>query len=345
MMFLEHDRISKKNSRGDSRGAHDTTSIERTLRMKSWFLARIAFVLAWMPSLAVGADNRADVLVQYSISALLVIQTVLIIALLVQDRQRRRAKHDAERLHSEIAHAARLTMAGEITASIAHEVTQPLSAILSNVETAELLLTRPDANLAAISDILADIKRDDLRANEIVRRLRTLLRKRDLQLELVDINSLIDNVVMLIRADANRRSVIVQTQLGVGLPFLAADPIHLQQVLLNLIINAMDAMSDVPPTARWLEIETRSDALGNIEVSIMDTGHGMSDEQLRRAFESFFTTKEAGMGLGLSIARSILQAHGGAIRAERRKNGGMIFLLTLPVPKTRTHGLLSRQAG
>jgi C4-dicarboxylate-specific signal transduction histidine kinase len=342
MKFLEHDRLRKKSSRD----ARDFASIERTRGTQSGLHARMtAIVLSCLPSLAVGADSRADVLVQYSISALLVIQTVLIIALLVQDRQRRRAKHDAERLHSEIAHAARLTMAGEMTASIAHEVTQPLSAILSNVETAELLITRPDANLAAISDILADIKRDDLRANEIVRRLRTLMRKRDLKLELVDINSLIDHVVMLIRADANRRSVIVKTEFAPGLPFLAADPIHLQQVFLNLMINAMDAMSDVPPTARWLEIQTHSDALGNVAVSIMDTGHGMSDEQLRRAFESFFTTKEAGMGLGLSIARSILQAHGGAIRAERRKNGGMIFHLTLPAPKTRTHGLLSRQAG
>jgi signal transduction histidine kinase len=299
-----------------------------------------------MTSLAAEVVHGAHDFVQYSISALLIIQTVLIIALLVQDRQRRRAKHDAERLHSEIAHAARLALAGEITASIAHEVTQPLSAILSNVETAELLLSRPEPNPAAISDILADIKRDDLRANEIVRRLRNLLRKRELKLERIDINALIENVVMLIRADAARRSVIVKTHFAPGLPLLAADPIHLQQVLLNLIINAMDAMTDTPPTARWLDIHTRCEAHETVEVSIIDTGHGMSDEQLGRAFDSFFTTKEEGMGLGLSIARSILQAHGGTIRAERRKDGGMIFRFTLPVPKSRIPGhlLATRQA-
>jgi signal transduction histidine kinase len=282
--------------------------------------------------MAASAPDNTSLYLLYLIGALLLIQTGLIIALLVQNRRRRRAERDAENLQVEMTHAARLAMAGEITASIAHEVTQPLSAILSNVETAELLLSQPHTNNVAIGDILADIKRDDLRANEIVRRLRTLLRKREVRFEPLDINALIASVATLVRADASRRSTVLRTELAEGLPMVDADPVHLQQVMLNLLLNAMDAMDSTPATDRWLEIRTRLTDSGAVEVAVMDTGHGMTPDQLTKVFESFFTTKEGGMGLGLSIARSIVQAHGGKIWAESRESAGSTFHFTLPSP-------------
>ncbi|HVF17312.1 MAG TPA: ATP-binding protein [Steroidobacteraceae bacterium] len=302
----------------------------------------LALWLATHAAVAYADTDGVHNSVFYSIFALLLIQTGLIVALLVRDRQGRRAKLDMLRLQSEMTHAARLAMAGEITASIAHEVTQPLSATLNNVETVELLLGAPQENATVIGDILVDIKRDNLRAHEIVRRLRTLLRKRELKFERIEINELIANVVMLVRADATRRGVSVGTTLEADLPLLEADPVHLEQVLLNLVLNAMDAMKDPQPTARSLAIHSRSLGSNAVEIAVLDSGHGMTDEQLARAFESFFTTKEAGMGLGLSIARSIAKSHGGSISAERRREGGMIFRVSLPLRTPRPSEL--RQA-
>src|SRR5215510_10248760 len=175
-------------------------------------------------------------------SALLVLQAIVIIALLVQNRRHNRARADVQRQYAEITHAARLALIGEITASVAHEVTQPLSAILSNVETAELLLSQPTPNVAMVREILKDVRQDDLRADSIVRRLRTLLRKRELQLEDVDVNALTSSVLALILPDAVRRNILIRTALDPALPRASADPVHLQQVLLNLVINAMDSM-------------------------------------------------------------------------------------------------------
>lgn len=295
-------------------------------------LGCLIVVLSCSPAaLAQGATQRPD-LVQYAVGALLVVQILFIVALLVEEKRRRRSARDAERLQSEVAHAARLALAGEITASIAHEITQPLSAILSNVETAELLLRHPQPNAKAVADILADIKRDDLRANEIVQRLRTLLRKRQLSFERVDIGAIVGNVVALIKPDAARRGVLVRMDVERDLPSVDADSVQLQQVLLNLGLNAMDAMAATPPARRQLDIQVRRGNRSSVEVAFTDAGSGMTEEQMKKAFESFFTTKEGGMGLGLSIARSIIHMHGGTIWAEPARGGGTTFRLRIPQP-------------
>jgi len=275
--------------------------------------------------------------VRYAIGGLFLAPTIMIVFLLVQSRTRgrRRLQSTQNTFRAETAHTARLALAGEMTASIAHEVTQPLSAILNNVEAAELLLGQPTPDMTAIAEILADIKRDDLRANEIVRRLRTLLGKRELQRERTDVNALAATTIGLIRADASRRNIVIRTDLQPDLPLVMADPVHLQQVLLNLMVNAMDAMKDSTLTARWLDVHTSGCEGEAVEIAILDTGHGMSRTQLSKVFDSFFTTKEGGMGLGLSIARSIVQAHGGAIWAERREAGGTMFRFTVPVNAKR----------
>jgi signal transduction histidine kinase len=267
---------------------------------------------------------------EYMASALLALQTILIIALLVQNRRHSRARADVQRQYAEITHAARLALIGEITASVAHEVTQPLSAILSNVETAELLLGQPHPNVPMVREILADVRQDDLRADSIVRRLRTLLRKRELQIEDVDVNALASSVLALILPDAVRRNVLIRTQLDPQLPRAAADPVHLQQVLLNLVINAMDSMKDTPPDRRVLEVRTERAPHAQVVVSVLDNGHGFEPDQRDRLFDSFYTTKGEALGLGLSIARSIVKMHGGAIWAENRPGGGAAFAFTLP---------------
>jgi signal transduction histidine kinase len=264
------------------------------------------------------------------ISALLALQTVFIVALLVQNRRHSRARADAQRQYAEITHAARLALIGEITASVAHEVTQPLSAILSNVETADLLLRQPQPNLAMVREILADVRQDDLRADSIVRRLRTLLRKRELQLEDVDVNALASSALSLVLPDAVRRSIVIRTSLDPGLPHAFADPVHLQQVLLNLLINAMDSMKDTPVDRRVLEVRTELCAENNLMVTVLDQGHGFKQAQKDKLFDSFYTTKDEGLGLGLSIARSIISMHGGAIWAENRREGGASFAFTVP---------------
>jgi signal transduction histidine kinase len=263
-------------------------------------------------------------------SALVALQTILIIALLVQNRRYSRARADTQRQYAEITHAARLALIGEITASVAHEVTQPLSAILSNVETAELLLRQPQPNLALVREILADVRHDDLHADEIVRRLRTLLRKRELQLEEVDVNALTSSVLSLVLPDAVRRNVVIHTLLDPSLPRASADPVHLQQVLLNLLINAMDAMKDTPVEQRVLEVRTERCADDHLTVTVLDRGHGFELTQKDKLFDSFYTTKTEGLGLGLSIARSIVKVHGGAIWAENRRGGGAAFAFTVP---------------
>lgn len=275
-----------------------------------------------------------------SVVAFIVIQAAAFAALLIYHRRRRRERLAAQKLYGKMTHVARSALAGRITASIAHEITQPISAILSNVETAELLLSQSNPDMAVLREIVADIRRDDLRAGDIVQNLRALLRRKELQFERTDINKLACDVLVLIRSDALRRGINIHTSLEPRLPKVAADAVHLQQVLLNLLINAMDAMQETPPTKRTLTVRTHLCGHTCIEVAITDCGHGMTSEQLTRAFESFFTTKQQGMGIGLSIARSVVRAHGGRIWAEHASSGGTAFRFTLPlkVKKRATPG-------
>jgi signal transduction histidine kinase len=271
---------------------------------------------------------------QYTISVLLALQMVFIIALLIQNRRYSRSRAAVERGYAELTHASRLALIGEITASVAHEVTQPLSAILANIDTADMLLSQPEPNVALVREILADVRQDDLRAHSIVRRLRTLLRKRELQLEEVDVNALASSVLSLVLPDALRRSITIRTSLDPALPKAFADPVHLQQVLLNLLINAMNAMTDTPADRRVLEVRTELCAGNNVMVTVLDQGHGFEPSKKEKLFESFYTTKEDGLGLGLALARSIVTLHGGAIWAENRREGGAAFAFTVP---SKTH--------
>ena len=254
-----------------------------------------------------------------------------VLASIIDITERKRAEMETARQRNELAHASRLTMMGELIASIAHEINQPLGAILSNAETAAILLQSEQPRLEKVQQILADIRKDDVRASEVIRHMRELLRKRELELKLVDLNAVISDVLRLIDSERRRRGVEIEKQFADTLPLVHGDVIHLQQVLLNLILNGMEAVSESPESNRRLKMRTAYDGKGNVELAVEDSGHGIPSDRLPQLFESFFTTKSHGMGLGLSIVRSIVEAHGGRIWAENNSSGGACFRFTLPV--------------
>jgi PAS domain S-box-containing protein len=229
----------------------------------------------------------------------------------------------------QLAHGGRLAVVGELTASIAHEISQPLTAILSNAVAAQRLLESPSPPLGEVREILADIYADDQRASEVIRRIRGLLHRREISLAPLDLSEVADEVVRLVANDARRRKVAVDTAFESGLGPVRGDRIHLQQVLLNLLLNAMDAMDEAPHAERRISVRTARHGNHAVLVSVSDTGHGIPADKLPSVFDSFFTTKEHGMGLGLAIARSIIEVHGGRIWACNNAAGGATFTFTL----------------
>lgn len=244
----------------------------------------------------------------------------------------------SERQRQELAHASRLSVVGELTASIAHEINQPLGAILSNADAGEILLDSPEPPLDEIRKILSDIRRDGLRARDVIRQVRTLVgkRRRALEPERLDANFFVMDVIALLEPEASRRRFFFATELSPQPLYVYADRAMLQQVHINLILNAMDSLeaaalgADLSPVRPPILLGVSTSRHGEIEFRISDAGKGIPAEQLDHLFDSFYTSKPHGMGLGLSIARSIVEAHGGRIRAENNRNGGATFRVTLP---------------
>jgi len=264
-------------------------------------------------------------------------QAITIAALLWQRRRRQRAEDDATRRRTELAKAARLASVGELSASIAHEVGQPLGAILSNADAAELMLNA-HADSAELREIHADIRRDALRASQVVQRLRALLNKQSIDFSPLDLDTALDDALVLVAPEARRRGVFVEVEFGADEGKILGDPVQLQQVLLNLAINAMDAMADAEPARRILSIATRA-AREGFELSVADRGCGIDEAVLARIFDAFYTTKPHGMGLGLSIARSIVDSHCGRVTAAPRVGGGTVFTVWFPEMGAREHGV------
>lgn len=262
---------------------------------------------------------------------LLAVQIVILVVLGVQSLIRRRARAKARQDYTDMTHVARLALASEITASVAHKVTQPLSSILADIETAQLILNRKEPDLAAVRDLLADVRKEDLRANRFIESMRLPLRKHELHFERVDMNELTAEVLSMMLPDALRRKVTIQTTLEPGLPRIPADRLQLQQVLLNLVDNALDAMDDTPSRSRRLQVFTESQDDDNVKVVVLDSGSGIDPAQAQRLFDSFFTTKGDRLGLGLSMARAIVHMHGGEMWTESGPSGGTAFIFTLPL--------------
>ena len=248
---------------------------------------------------------------------------------------RMRGELEAQRLRRDLTHVGRVVTMGELTASMAHELNQPLTAILSNAQAAQRLLSGGHADEVELKEILSDIVEDDKRAGEIIRRLRSLLKKDEIQRAPLDVNEVIEEVARLVQSDALIRNVPIAVELSEGLPSVSADRVQLQQVVLNLIMNGLEAMSGSGLVDRGLLITSRRQDDGAVRVSVRDHGKGIPEDALPRIFAPFLTTKSSGLGMGLSIARSIVEAHGGRLSAENDPGGGAIFAFTLPVNAAR----------
>lgn len=262
--------------------------------------------------------------------AAVLIQGSLIIFLLLERKKRNDAEVSARSRLTELAHANRQATAGELSSTIAHELNQPLGAILTNTETAELILQSPSPDLSEIKEILADIRRDDLRANEVINRMRSFLKRTPFELTEVDLNDILRGAFGFLSAQASTRNIALYLQPSSEPLHVKADPVQLQQVILNLIVNSMDAMSAIP-YGRTVIGRAEPNGGTSAIVSISDSGPGIPPEKLSEVFDPFFTTKKQGMGIGLSIARTIVQAHKGRIWAENQSEGGAVFHLSLPL--------------
>ena len=260
---------------------------------------------------------------------ILLLQGGLISWLLRERFRRRHAEHAVETQRFELAHVSRLAMAGELTAAIAHEINQPLGAILSNADAAEMILGSGSDRQDELRAILADIRRDDLRASEVIRRLRTLLARHEVERRPLDVNAVVADAVAAVRGEASRRGVALESRPAPVAVVTQGDAIQLQQVLINLLLNSMDAVKDLPAERQAVSISVarRSDL---VVVTVRDRGHGIKSDDLPRLFDSFFTTKRQGMGLGLSIARTIVESQGGRVWAENEDEGGATFWIELP---------------
>jgi PAS domain S-box-containing protein len=260
-------------------------------------------------------------------------QVVEYVGTAVDVTDRRRAEEERERLRqleADLAHINRVSVMGELAVSIAHEVNQPLAGVVSNASASLRWLAREVPNVEEVREGLHRIVRDGKRAGEVIARIRALTRRAEMPREKLDLNETIREVLALVGDEAKRNSVTIRTRFAADLSPVSGDRVQLQQVVLNLVINGIEAMSSVGKRARELLITTRNVDADRVQVSIEDSGIGIDPQKLDKIFDSFYTTKPGGMGMGLSISRSILQAHGGRLWASAKDGPGTSFHFTLP---------------
>ncbi len=251
-------------------------------------------------------------------------------ALVLDATDRVRAQQEARRLLYELAHADRMSMMGELAAALAHEVNQPLAAILSNAQAAQRFLNSRTPDLAEIREIVSDIAADGARAGEVLRRMRTLIKKEKPDFQSLDVNLLLQEVVGLVRNDALIHNVAIELHPGPNPAAVHGDRIQLQQVVMNLLLNAFDAIEVGRSKNRTVQVESRGDG-SEVRVNVRDRGPGIPQATFERLFEPFNSSKPQGLGMGLSISRSIVNLHGGRLWAENNSDGGATFSFALPV--------------
>ena len=245
--------------------------------------------------------------------------------------ERKRSESELQRQRDDLAHMTRVSTMGELAGSLAHELNQPLTAILSNAQAAQRFLAADPPETHEVSDILKDIIQDDSRASEVIQRLRALVKKEELAFAPLDLTGVIREVVELVHSDAILHGVRIVLELDFGVQAVLGNRVQLQQVALNLLLNAFDAMRDAPMNEREVLVRIGSEVGNAARVSVRDCGSGLAADKLDNIFEPFFTTKRDGLGMGLSISRSIIEAHGGRLWAENNIERGATFYFTLPL--------------
>ena len=268
--------------------------------------------------------------------AVVLLQSAVLGGLIVERQRRHSAEEESRRRIMQVIHLNRTATAGALSASVAHELNQPLGAILNYAETAELLLSEDSLNVPQLREIIADIRRDDQRASEVIKHLRGLLKKRgEIELQTFNLNDAINAAIRVLEPEAVKRGIALDTvQATTAFP-VHADQVQLQQVILNLAFNAMDAVAAATPDRRRLMIQAIAAGKDDVEVVVSDSGPGIPKQELERVFEALYTTKTSGTGLGLSIARTIVESNGGRIWAENREGGGAVFRFTMPLAVER----------
>ncbi|HUA39194.1 MAG TPA: PAS domain S-box protein [Candidatus Sulfopaludibacter sp.] len=269
--------------------------------------------------------------VEISLSPIQSAEGLLVLTAIVDVTARKRAEVEALRQRAELTHVTRVSTVGALASSLAHELNQPLSAILSNAQAASRFLAAATPDLAEVRGALEDIAQDTKRAGEVIRQVRSLVRRGEPNLTPLDLNRVISDVVRLLHSDMLIRKVRVALELDPALRKAGGDSIQLQQVILNLMLNAFDAMKDLPESKRSVILRTRQLDADTIRVEVSDCGTGISPERLFNLFEPFHSSKQDGLGLGLAISHSIIEAHKGRLWAENNPYHGATFYFTLPV--------------
>jgi len=262
-------------------------------------------------------------------ASVIVLQAVLLMALLVQGRRRRLAEARLHARTANLAQESRISMIGALTANLAHEINQPIGAILSNAEAAQIMLEQGTLTPDKLREILADIRSDDLRASEVIRALRGLFAKSQWKPTAIETNSEVAEALRHVQFEAARRDVKLTPNYGSGMPAVLGDPLQLQQVVINLVVNAIEAVAHATGLRREVRIETAAVSDG-VAIAVTDEGPGLSAEDAGRLFESTFTTKRESMGFGLSIVRSIVEMHRGRVWFEPNVPRGAVFRVWLP---------------
>ncbi len=249
----------------------------------------------------------------------------------IDDSQRKRAEEELAKQRRQITHLTRVAMLGELSGALAHELQQPLTAILCNAQAAQMLTAKASLDVAGLREILQDIVADDKHAGQIIHHLRALLMRGEMHFHRHEIADLLDGVLALARGTLAERKVDIETRIEEGVPAILGDRVELQQVLLNLVLNASESMGQNAVDDRRIEIVAAFDAgQGAVRTSVLDRGRGIDPAKLERVFDPFVTTKDGGLGLGLAVCRSIIAAHRGRLWAENRSDRGAAFHFVLP---------------
>jgi len=248
--------------------------------------------------------------------------------------QRKLAEAELQHNRDELAHMTRVSTMGELAASLAHELNQPLTAILSNAQAAQRFMAAKPANLDEVREILKDIVQDDNRASQVIQKIRALVKKEDIAVAPLDLSNTINEVVQLLHSDAVLHNIGVTMESDPGLPRVRGDKVQLQQVMLNLLLNAFDAITHCPVNERTVAVQARMGGAGMVQVAVRDQGTGLSFDTLEKIFQPFYTSKRDGLGMGLSISRSIVEAHGGRLWAENNAGRGATFYFTVSAERS-----------